>query len=149
VRTTIAILVGIAACLAVGTAPVAVARPDAWYAGLAKPSWSPPNAAFGIVWPVLFTLMGTAAGLAWCSRPAVLVPFAVQLLLNAAWSPIFFRYHRLGASVAELCVLWCAIVVTVVAFARVRASAAWLLVPYLLWVTFAAGLNVAIWRLNR
>jgi benzodiazapine receptor len=147
-RTVMAVVVGVAACLAVGAAPLAVAPVDDWYRHLVRPAWTPPDAAFGIVWPVLFVMMGTAAGLAAVRRPAVVVPFAVQMVFNAAWSVLFFRYHRIGAALVEVLLLWCAIGVTIAAFGRVRPVAAWLLVPYLGWVTFAAALNTAFWRLN-
>ena len=147
-RTPTAIFVGVVACLAIGAAPLAVAPVDDWYRHLARPAWTPPDAAFGIVWPVLFVLMGTAAGLAGVRRTAVLVPFAVQMALNAAWSVLFFRYHVIGVSLVEVAALWCAIAVTIAVFGRVRPLAAWLLVPYLGWVTFAVALNAAFWRLN-
>lgn len=124
--------------------------PGAWYAALHKPTWNPPAWVFGPTWTLLYTLMAVAAWLVWkragFSKP--LLFYFVQLALNAAWTPIFFGLHWLGVSVAVIVALWLMIAVTLVAFHRVRNAAGWLLVPYLMWVSFAAVLNVTIWRLN-
>jgi tryptophan-rich sensory protein len=152
-RTIGAAIVGAVICVAIGASPAIVAHPDAWYAGLSKPAWTPPGPVFGIVWPVLYVMMGTAAGVVWtggrsAERTWALALFAGQLVLNAAWTFLFFRFHRGGIALVEIVVLWGTIAMTTVAFARVRRSAAALMVPYLAWVTFAVGLNAAIWRLN-
>jgi tryptophan-rich sensory protein len=124
-----------------------------WYAEIAKPSWTPPGWLFGPVWTVLYVMMAAAAWLVWrtagwpAARPALIL-FGVQLLLNAAWTPIFFGLHRPGLAFAEILALWAAIGATLVAFWRVFPAAALLLVPYWLWVSFASVLNCAIWRLN-
>jgi translocator protein len=124
--------------------------PGAWYAALNKPPWNPPPWVFGPAWTLLYTLMAVAAWMVWkrggFSRPLVL--YFVQLALNAAWTPIFFRLHWLGVSVAVIVALWLMIAATLVSFHRVRNTAGWLLVPYLMWVSFAAVLNITIWRLN-
>ena len=125
-----------------------------WYAGLNKPSWNPPNRIFGPVWSTLFFLMGVAVWLVWrerafsaaAARPLAL--FAAQLSLNMLWSFLFFRMHRPGLALIEIVLLWGAILATLVAFARVNSLAAWLLVPYLLWVSFAVLLNYTIWKIN-
>jgi tryptophan-rich sensory protein len=124
-----------------------------WYDGLAKPAWRPPDAAFGPVWTALFALMAVAAWLvgrerAHPGRRAALAWFATQLALNAAWSWLFFTLRSPGAALAEIGLLWAAILGTVVVCGRVRPAAGVLLLPYLAWVTFAAALNLAIWRLN-
>lgn len=128
----------------------AVARPDAWYWALAKPSWTPPPWLFGPVWTLLYLAMATAAWGVWMrvgwSRP--LAWWAGQLVLNAAWSPVFFGAHQLGWAAVIIVALWLAIVGTIVAFAKVARWPAWLLAPYLGWVSFATALNFAIWRLN-
>ena len=131
----------------------ALFMPGEWYASLKKPSWNPPGWIFGPVWTALYALMAVAAWLVWLRggfavqrRPLKL--FLGQLVLNAAWSPIFFGLHQPGAAFAEIVLLWAAIVVTLAAFRRVSGAASLLLVPYLLWVTFAAVLNFALWRLN-
>ena len=124
-----------------------------WYADLAKPAWTPPSWVFGPVWSVLYGMMAVAAWLVWRQRPrrrgaAPLAAFAAQLAFNAAWSPLFFGLHRPGIAFADIVLLWLALVATVWLFLRRRALAGLLLVPYLLWVSFAAALNCAIWRLN-
>lgn len=125
---------------------------DPWYAALTKPSWNPPNWVFGPVWTMLYLMMAVAAWLVWRRRGAAagvpLALFAAQLALNALWSYLFFGLHRPGLAFAEITLLWAAILATLLAFRRVVPLAAWLLVPYLLWVTFAAFLNFTIWRLN-
>ncbi len=124
-----------------------------WYAGLAKPSWSPPNWLFGPVWTILYCGMAVAAWLVWRQagfgaawRP--LTWFGVQLVLNGLWSWIFFGLESPGWAFIELVGLWLAILVTTVEFWRRSAIAAVLLLPYLGWVTFAGLLNFTIWRLN-
>jgi benzodiazapine receptor len=131
-----------------------LAGPGAWYAGLAKPAWNPPDWVFGPVWTVLYAAMGVAAWLVWLRRGAApvqgaLLLFGVQLGLNALWSWLFFGWHRPGLAFMELVLLWFAILATTLAFWRIRPLAGWLFVPYLLWVSFAGLLNVTLWRLNR
>lgn len=127
--------------------------PGSWYAALAKPSWNPPSWVFGPVWTLLYAMMAVAAWLVWrqagwrAAAPALAV-FALQLVLNALWSWIFFGLHAPGWALLEILALWLAILATIVLFARVRPLAAWLLVPYLAWVSFAAVLNFTLWRLN-
>ena len=124
-----------------------------WYPGLHKPAWNPPSWIFGPVWTALYITIGVAAWLVWRRRaersigPAM-TAWAVQLALNAGWSIVFFGLRQPGWAVVEISALWCAIAVTIALFARHSRSAAWLLVPYLAWVSFATVLNVAIWRLN-
>jgi tryptophan-rich sensory protein len=120
------------------------------YLSLERPSWAPPPWLFGPAWTVLYAMIAISGWLAWSARgwtPALGV-YAAQLVLNAAWTPLFFGAGQYGLAVAEIAVLWLAIVVNVVMFRRISRPAAWLLVPYLLWVTYAASLNLAIWRLN-
>jgi len=131
---------------------VARAGPD-WYEALSKPSWTPPAWLFGPVWTVLYLMMAAAAWLVWRRHGLVgaAVPlglFAVQLALNAAWSPVFFGLHEIGWGFAVIVGLWVAVLATMLAFWRVAPAAGWLLVPYQLWITFAGALNLAIWRLN-
>lgn len=126
-----------------------------WYRGLVKPEFAPPNWVFAPVWTALFLLMGIALWLVWkrgWDRPEVknaIIIFFIQLVLNVLWSAIFFGMQNPGAAFAEIIVLWVSILATIFAFARISAPAAWLLTPYILWVTFASYLNFAIWRLNR
>lgn len=125
-----------------------------WYVTLAKPSFNPPGWLFGPVWITLYTLMGTAAWLVWREglderRVRVgLVLFAAQLVLNAAWSLLFFGLRLPMFAFVEIVVLWSAIVLTTAAFSRVSSLAAALMVPYIAWVSFAAVLNYSIARLN-
>ncbi len=127
--------------------------PGAWYASLAKPWWNPPNWIFGPVWTALYFMMALAAWLIWqeggfrANRRALAL-FLTQLVLNAAWTPLFFGLHVLGVAFFELTGLWVAILATLLAFFRVSSVGGWLLVPYLIWVTFAGALNFALWRLN-
>lgn len=149
------LVVCIAACLGAGAAGAVATTPEieGWYRELAKPNWTPPDGVFGPVWTTLYILMAVAAWLVW--RPAgwraAAVPlalFAAQLLLNVAWSWIFFGLHQVGWALAEIIVLWLAIAATTAAFFRRSQTAGWLLTPYLAWVSLAAALNLAIWRLN-
>lgn len=125
-----------------------------WYTTLVTPSFNPPAWVFGPVWTMLYTLMGIAAYLVWRkidapgAKPALTL-YGVQLALNALWSILFFGLHSPGGALAEIVLLWFAIIATMVAFARVSRLAAWLLAPYILWVSFAAYLNYAIWMLNQ
>lgn len=129
------------------------AKIPTWYATLAKPSWNPPNWIFGPVWSTLYALMGVAAWLVWRQREqararAALGLFGIQLVLNTLWSFVFFGAEAPGPALAEIVVLWLAIAATMWTFRRISAAAAWMLAPYLVWVSFASCLNFAIWRLN-
>ncbi len=131
----------------------AVASVDAssFYAELSKPSWAPPAAVFGPVWSALYALMGVAAWLVWRSPGSKGVAwglFGAQLAANALWSWLFFAWHRGALAAVEVLVLLALIVATVGAFWRTSRLAALLLVPYLLWVSFASVLTWAVWRSN-
>lgn len=124
-----------------------------WYALLAKPAWMPPTSWFGPVWLVLYVSMGTSAWLIWGERyhrrrSAALAAYAIQLLLNAAWAPLFFGAGNIGAGLFVIVALWLSIAWTMREFSAVRAAAAWMLAPYLIWVGFASALNFSIWKLN-
>lgn len=130
-----------------------VAQPGEWYAGLDKPWFTPPNWLFGPAWTLLYVLMGTAAWLVWreegfAGAKVALGLFLVQLVLNAAWSPVFFGLHRMGWALVVIVMMAAAILATMVAFYPHSKVAAGLLVPYLGWVSFATALNLALWRLN-
>ncbi|HZG90667.1 MAG TPA: TspO/MBR family protein [Pseudonocardia sp.] len=130
---------------------LASASASGQYAGFVQPSWAPPAWLFGPAWTVLYLTIAVSGWLVWrragLTWPAHAV-YAVQLVLNLAWSPLFFGAGWFGLAFAEIVLLWLSIVATIVLFARISRPAAWLLVPYLGWVTFAAGLNLAIWQLN-
>lgn len=121
-----------------------------WYGQLAKPSWTPPSWLFGPVWTVLYLMIAFAAWLVWRTEgwQGALSLWAVHLLLNLAWSGLFFGLRSPGLAFAEIVALWLSILLTLVIFWKVRRAAGALLVPYLLWVTFAMALNFAVWRLN-
>jgi len=127
--------------------------PGAWYASLAKPSWNPPGWVFGPVWTVLYLLMAIAAWLVWraaglTGARLALACYLLQLVLNAAWSWLFFGRQSISGALADIIALWALILLTMVLFRRHSATAAALLVPYLLWVSFATALNFALFRLN-
>ena len=131
----------------------AIASVDAasFYAQLSKPSWAPPAWVFGPVWSALYGLMGVAAWLVWRSpgsKGAALGLFGAQLAANALWSWLFFAWHRGTLAAVEVLVLLAFIATMVVAFWRTSRLAALLLVPYLLWVSFASVLTWAVWRSN-
>jgi len=131
----------------------AIASVDAasFYAQLTKPSWAPPPWLFGPVWTVLYALMGISAWLVWRSpgpKRLALSLFGVQLAANALWSWLFFAWHRGALATVEVLVLLALIVATVVAFWRTSRRAALLLLPYLLWVSFASVLTWTVWRHN-
>lgn len=125
-----------------------------WYQTIDKPSWNPPNWIFGPVWTTLYILMGIALFLVWKSdaqaplKKAAITLFAIQMTLNFFWSLIFFNQHQVGWALVEIIAMWIMILLTIFAFARVNNTAAWLLVPYISWVSFAAILNYTIWKLN-
>ena len=132
---------------------IASAGAPAFYAQLVKPEWAPPPWLFGPVWTVLYFMMGIAALLVrrsapWPQTRAPLSFFAIHLVVNAAWSWLFFHWHLGAASFGEIIILWLMIVITMTWFARFRRAAALLLVPYLAWVTFAAALNWTLWQRN-
>jgi len=125
----------------------------AWYAALAKPAWIAPSRWFGPIWTVLYVSMGGAAWLVsreryHAKRSAAMAAYFVQLALNAFWPPLFFAWRSLGASLFDVVALWLAILWTLREFVQVRPLAAWLLLPYLGWVTFAVASSYALWRLN-
>jgi translocator protein len=145
-------LAAVFAVAAIGVLFTRMGLPD-WYATLKKPSFAPPNWLFGPVWTALYVMMAVAAWLVWKERGlrATATPmtlFAVQLALNAAWPGVFFGLKSPGAAFAEIALLWGAVLATAVAFARVKPAAGILMAPYALWVSFAAILNLALWRLN-
>jgi translocator protein len=125
-----------------------------WYPNLRKPPGTPPSWVFGPVWTTLYVLMAISAwliwrGYGWNGGRSALLLFFGQLALNAAWSGIFFGARLPGVAFAEIVVLWLAILFNVLVFYWLLPLAAYLLVPYLLWVTYASYLNAGIWRLNR
>lgn len=147
---------GLTFCAAAGgslfTAAGAVSQ---WYEHLKRPFYAPPDWLFGPVWTALYALMAVSAWLIWKkgldkSRVRIaLALYLVQLVLNALWSPIFFGLQMPLLALVEILLLWLAIVAATAAFAKVSTTAALLLMPYILWTTFAVVLNASIWLLNR
>ena len=124
-----------------------------WFQALEKPSWNPPGWVFGPVWTTLYILMGIALYLVWKSpassrRRTAIILFSFQMVLNFFWSFIFFKLEEPGWAFVEIVVLWFTILVTIFSFASINKTAAWLLVPYISWVSFASLLNYTIWLLN-
>jgi benzodiazapine receptor len=127
--------------------------PGEWYARLNKPVWNPPSWIFGPVWSALYAMMAMAAWLVWrrggfVAQRRPLMWFLLQLLLNTAWSPLFFGLRNPALAFTEILLLWCAILATLLAFWKVHRVAGALLVPYLAWVSFATFLNFTLWRMN-
>ena len=132
---------------------VASIQAKAFYSQLAQPAWAPPPSLFGPVWTVLYALMAIAAWLVWRSEGIrthriAFSFFGSQLVLNAFWSWLFFAWHLGALAFADIVLLWVFIVATLVSFWRVRPLAGALLIPYLLWVSFASVLNYSVWQLN-
>jgi len=147
---SIALPLGIGAIAGLFTAQ---AVPE-WYATLNRPSFNPPNWVFGPVWTTLYFLLGISFFLIWKIEPgkgrnfAILV-FLLQLLLNFGWSFFFFYFKMIGVALVEILVLWTSIVVMLILFYKIRPMAAYINIPYLLWVTFASVLNAGYYILNR
>jgi tryptophan-rich sensory protein len=142
----------LAACAATATVG-GFFRPGDWYAALNKPSWNPPNGVFAPVWTTLYLMMAVAAWRAWRAAGwrrarGGLLAFLIQLILNAHWSWLFFGLQRPDLALVDLALLWVALLATLLLFWRADRFAGLLLVPYLMWVSFAGALNMAIWRLN-
>lgn len=130
----------------------AVFQPGAWYRGLSKPSWTPPDWLFPIAWTTLYIAMATAAWRVAYTPSELAIPaialWSWQIVMNALWSPIFFGLHRLGAAMLVLVFLWISVVLTAIAFWLVDPIAGLLMAPYIVWVTVAGALNFALWRMN-
>jgi translocator protein len=152
----IGLIVWIATCFAAAAIGALMTTPALgdWYVKLNKPAWTPPNGVFGPVWTLLYAGMGIAAWMVWLQRtscnvtPALSI-FAIQLILNVAWSGLFFGLHSPGAGLLAIVALWCAIAATILSFRHAVTIAGWILVPYLAWVSFAMALNFEIWRMNK
>lgn len=125
-----------------------------WYTSLVKPSWTPPNWAFGPVWTTLYVLIGISLYLVWregLNRKDVriaLVVFAVQLILNMVWSLVFFGTHNIFGGLVLVILLWISILANIIVFYRISRPAGVILIPYLIWVTIASYLNYSVFVLN-
>ncbi|MES2568978.1 MAG: TspO/MBR family protein [Verrucomicrobiota bacterium] len=152
-KTSVLALVGWILVTFLAPAAGAWSLPGEWYDSLRKPSWNPPSWIFGPVWTLLYLLMAFAAWRVWRhsgwrQQRGPLTIYLVQLGLNALWTPLFFGLHLPGVALIEIVLMWLAIVATIMAFAKVDRPAAWLLAPYLAWVSFATLLNYSLWQLN-
>ncbi|GJD51636.1 Tryptophan-rich protein TspO [Methylobacterium crusticola] len=148
------IVVAALAAIVVAVLGAAMTTLGPWYAGLRVPSWKPPDWAFGPVWTVIFTLTAVSGVLAWNAAPPgperswLLLAFAVNGVLNVAWSGLFFRLRRPDWALVEVVALWLSVAVLVAVVGRHSGLGAWLLVPYLAWVGVAGCLNWSIVRMN-
>jgi tryptophan-rich sensory protein len=138
---------------AAGIGGLASARAGSFYQELSRPDWAPPPSAFGPVWSALYLLMGVAAWLVWRERGfagarVALGLFVSQLVVNALWTWLFFVWHRGALAFGEVLLLWLLVAATVIAFWRVSWLAGLLLLPYLVWVGFAALLTYVVWQRN-
>jgi len=153
----IKLIISIAACEgAGGIGAIFTTRAiPTWYAGLKKPTFTPPNSVFGPVWITLYLLMGIAVFLVWregFGQEGVTIAFVIfwaQLVLNILWSVIFFGLKSLFGGMVMILLLWIAILINIITFFGVSPLAGWLLIPYIIWVSIAANLNVQVWKLNR
>ncbi|MEN8790449.1 MAG: TspO/MBR family protein [Flavobacteriaceae bacterium] len=150
------IVISVIICLLVGflSGFATQSSVDNWYVGLTKPAFNPPNWIFGPVWTILYTLMGVAAGLVWSKGihhiwvKTALYHFSFQLIFNALWSVVFFGFNKPFWALLVILVLLALILLNMKSFRVVSKTAAYLLVPYFLWVCFATFLNYKIWELN-
>jgi translocator protein len=156
-RLSTAALTAATGTLAVAGLGMAATDLGPWYAALKQPPWKPPDAWFGPAWTLIYTLAATAAVKAWlaadrardgATKGRLIAAFVLNGVLNVLWSWLFFRERRPDWALAEVVLLWLSIVLLIVLCARHSTPAAWLLAPYLAWVSFAATLNFAVVRLN-
>jgi translocator protein len=123
-----------------------------WYVTLNKPFFTPPNYLFGPIWTSLFIMMGIACYLIWKSqhenKSKALTIYVIQLTLNFSWSFVFFQFHQLALAFAVIICMWLSILTTILFFRKINKVAAWLLIPYILWVSYASALNFAVWQMN-
>jgi tryptophan-rich sensory protein len=156
-KKVLGILVFIVICELAGVVGSIFTTPSipGWYAGLTKPTFNPPGWVFAPVWTILYAMMGLAAYLVYekgPGRPEVrkaLAVFAVQLVINTLWSIVFFGAHQILGAVVVIILLWVMILVTIRLFSKISGTAAYLLVPYILWVSFASVLTISLYTLNR
>lgn len=151
------LICSVAVCILIGFVGSFVTRDSVstWYAELSRPSFTPPDWTFGVVWPILYVMMGISAFLIWnegfdkTEVKVALGIFGLQLILNGLWTPIFFGLQLIGLALIEILMMWAAILLTNIYFWKVSKPAALLLLPYILWVSFAIVLNASLFVLNR
>lgn len=155
-KPIIKLIISVATPIAIGAVAgsFTASSVNGWFTTLVKPSFNPPNWLFGPVWTALYIMMGISCYLVWNSKVAekikneALVFYLIQLLLNFLWSFIFFYAQQPGWALIDIILMWVMILLTILKFGRISSIAAWLLVPYISWVSFATILNFAIWKLN-
>lgn len=154
-RAWVSWLVWVLGVVVAGSAVGLWFAPDAWYADLAKPTWHPPAWLFGPVWTMLYVLLGTSAwmvsreaGVPAGDRRVAWLAFAVHAVLNLAWTPIFFGLRQPGLAFFDICLVWLALLWMTMQFGRIRPLAGYLLLPQVLWVSFALVLNGTLWLMN-
>ena len=151
------LIISILICETTGIASGLIANTgmNAWFDALNKPSWNPPAFLFAPVWTFLYLLMGISLWLIWKSAAPVaqksnaIILFSLQLFLNFWWSIIFFKFHSPAFALVDIILLLILILFTIISFSKLSKPAAWLLVPYIAWVSFATILNYSIWVLNK
>lgn len=127
--------------------------PGDWFDGLKKPSFQPPKWAFPVAWTALYIMIAISGWLVWEAaspeqRPVPMAFFGIQLILNFLWSALFFGAKRMRLALVELVLLWLSIIAMIITFYPISPLAAWMLAPYLIWVSFAGVLNHSVWKLN-
>ena len=155
-KNFIQLIASIVVCLAVGSVSgfFTASEISTWYATLQKPSFNPPDWLFAPVWTILYIVMGVAFWLVWRSETShhnknkAMLFFGAQLILNFFWSILFFHFHLTGIALIEIILMWFCILLTIISFHAISSVATYIMIPYLLWVTFASILNFAIWKLN-
>lgn len=158
-KSALKLLISIVICELAGAIGSIFTMPaiGGWYASLKKPDFNPPNWLFAPVWTILFLLMGISLFLVWQKRFSdktgshvrdADMAFGLQLLLNTWWSILFFGLKSPGIAFFEIIFLWLSIIITIIKFSKISKLAAWLLLPYILWVTFAGVLNYFLWMMN-
>jgi len=152
---TLTIIVALLCAVAIAGVGGALTVIGPWYRALRKPSWQPPDWAFGPAWAVILGMAAWAGVLAWEAAPddaarlRVIVLFAINAVFHILWNPLFFRWRRPDWALIEVLFLWLSVLALIIGLAPFSAEAAWFLAPYLAWVAFAALLNLAVVRLNR
>jgi translocator protein len=157
-KNTLKFIIAIAAPLAIGAlgSYFTISEIKSWYQTINKPSFNPPSYVFGPVWTILYILIGISFFFIWQNNTATsmlkttaIALFVTQLVLNFLWSVLFFNQHQIGWALVDIVLLWLSILLMILSFAKINTLSAWLLVPYISWVSFATILNYNIWILNK
>jgi tryptophan-rich sensory protein len=154
-KNTVIFIVSIILCLTIGALGgiTTASGVNDWYVTLNKPFFNPPNYLFGPVWTLLYVLMGVSFALILTSKSTItkkksIIIFLLQLCLNFIWSFLFFKFQLLGIALIEIVLIWICILIMIITFSKINKTAAFMQIPYLLWVSFATILNASIWYLN-